>query len=73
MLTKAPSYAAAVTDFLTYLFTGFPPQRQSPGVIFVLLRALDSVWLKGSSQLSGVATLDFTHHHSQVSIEEPHP
>lgn len=73
MLMKAPSYAASVTEFLTFLLTGFPPQRPSPGVIFVLPHALDSVWLKGSSQLSGVAALDLTHHHSQVSTEEPHP
>ena len=73
MLTEAPSYAASVTDFLTYLLTDFPHQRQSSGVIFFLPRALDSVWLRGSSQLRGVAALDLTHHHSQVSTEEPHP
>lgn len=73
MLLEAPSYAASVTDFLTYLLTGFPSQRHSLEVIFVLLRALDRTWLKGKLPIKWSGVLDLTHHHSQISKEEPHP
>lgn len=59
--------------FLTYLLTGFPPQRQSLEVIFVLLRALDRTWLKGKLPIKWSRVLDLTHHHFQISKEEPHP
>lgn len=71
MLTEAPSCTASIQTFSRIFLLAFHLKdnlQEAP-----LFFPLPWTWLKGSSQLSGVAALDLTHHHSQICKEEPHP